>query len=110
MVNARPFRAVSHSCRVGTLRALRLEAGVTQSPYYVRRRRQARARRIRRASAAAVVVLGLLAVVFAFVYAGSSNTIAKGVTIDGVDVGGLSSEEAVRMLEQRSTSALARPI
>jgi len=55
-------------------------------------------------------VLGLLAVVFAFVYAGSSNTIAKGVTIDGVDVGGLSSEEAVRMLEQRSTSALARPI
>ena len=49
---------------------MRLEAGVTQSPYYVRRRRQARVRRIRRASAAGVVLLCALAVVFAFVYAG----------------------------------------
>lgn len=55
-------------------------------------------------------MLGLLAVVFAFVYAGSSNTIAQGVTIDGVDIGGLSSEEAVRVLKQRSSSALARPV
>jgi vancomycin resistance protein YoaR len=95
---------------VGTLRALRLEAGVTHSPYYVRRRRQARARRIRRVSAAVVVLLVLLLVVFSFVYAGSSSTIAKGVTIDGVDVGGLSSEEAVRALEQRGRSSLARPV
>jgi vancomycin resistance protein YoaR len=95
---------------MGTLRPLRLEAGVTQSPYYVRRRRQARVRRIRRASAAGVVLLGVLAVVFAFVYAGSPGTIAKGVTIDGVEVGGLSTAEATRVLEQQGRAALARPV
>ena len=67
---------------MATLRSLRLEAGVTQSPYYVRRRRQARARRIRRVSAAVVVLLVLLAVVFAVVYAGSPGTIAEGMAAD----------------------------
>ncbi|MGE5272638.1 MAG: VanW family protein [Verrucomicrobiota bacterium] len=89
---------------------MRLEAGVTQSPYYVRRRRQARVRRIRRVSAAGVVLLGVLAVAFALVYAGSPATIAKGVRIDGIDVGGLSSAEAVNTLEQRGQAALGEPV
>jgi vancomycin resistance protein YoaR len=89
---------------------LRLEAGVTQSPYYVRRRRQARVRRIRRVSLAGVVLLGLLAVLFALIYAGSSDTIAKGVRVDGLDVGGLSSAEATRALDERGRAALTKPV
>jgi vancomycin resistance protein YoaR len=67
-------------------------------------------RRIRRVSLAALVVFGLLAVVFSLVYAGSPNTIAKGVRIDGVGVGGLSTAEATRRLAQRGGTALARPV
>jgi vancomycin resistance protein YoaR len=55
-------------------------------------------------------VLGLLLVVFALVYAGSADTIAKGVTVDGVDIGGLSTAEATRALERQGRSSLARPV
>jgi vancomycin resistance protein YoaR len=57
-----------------------------------------------------VVLLGLLVVVFALVYAGSPGTIAKGVTIEGVHVGGLSTAEATRTLEQQGRRALAQPV
>jgi vancomycin resistance protein YoaR len=67
-------------------------------------------RRIRRISAAGVVLLCVLAVVFAVVYAGSSDTIAKGVRIEGIDVGGLSSAEAVSTLEQHGRAALSKPV
>jgi vancomycin resistance protein YoaR len=89
---------------------LRLEAGVTHSPYYVRRKRQARARRIRRLSIAAVVAGAVGIVVVAVVYAGSSSTLAKGVRIQGVDVGGLSTAEATKTLQQRSQAALGKPV
>jgi hypothetical protein len=46
---------------------LRLEAGVTQSPYYLRRQRQARARRIRRLSFVGVLALIVAAIVAAIV-------------------------------------------
>jgi vancomycin resistance protein YoaR len=89
---------------------VRLEAGVTHSPYYLRRRRQARVRRIRRLAVLAVAVCLLAVVVVAIVYAGSSKTLADGIRIDGVDVGGLSSAEATRTLQQRARSALAQPV
>jgi vancomycin resistance protein YoaR len=76
----------------------------------VRRRRQARVRRIRRVSLAAAVLLVLLAIAFALAYAGSPSTIAKGVRVDGVDVGGLTSAEATRTLAQRGRTALAQPV
>ena len=95
---------------MGTLFALRLEAGVTHSPYYVRRRRQARARRIRRLSLAAVVALVVAVVAVAIVYAGSSATLAKGVRIDGVDVGGMSTAQATRTLQRRAHATLAQPV
>jgi vancomycin resistance protein YoaR len=89
---------------------LRLEAGVTHSPYYVRRRRQARVRRIKRLSLAAVVALVLAVVVVAVVYAGSSSTLAQGVRIDGIDVGGMSSAQATKTLQQRAHASLAKPV
>ncbi len=104
------FRASEPAVSVGTLTHLRLEAGVTQSPYYLRRKRQARVRRIRRIALASVVGIVLLAIVAAIVYAGSPRTLAKGIRIDSVDVGGLSSAEATVLLEQRSKASLAKPV
>jgi vancomycin resistance protein YoaR len=89
---------------------LRLEAGVTHSPYYVRRRRQARVRRIKRLSCAAAVGLVLAFVAVAIVYAGSSSTLAQGVRVDGVDVGGLSAAQATKTLERRARVPLRRPV
>jgi vancomycin resistance protein YoaR len=89
---------------------LRLEAGVSESSYYVRRQRQARVRRIRRISISAVVLLVLLVIALAIVYAGSADKLAGGIQIDGVDVAGLSSAEAVQKLEERSQRALGVPI
>ncbi|HKP17102.1 MAG TPA: VanW family protein [Gaiellaceae bacterium] len=88
---------------------MRLE-GVTESPYYLRRQRQARVRRIRRISISAAFLLVALVVALAIVYAGSADRIAGGVRIDGVDVAGLSSADAVKKLEQRSQRALRIPV
>ena len=53
--------------------------------------------------AAASIALGL-------VFAGSPTTIANGVRIDGVDVGGLEATAARRLLERRSARLAERPI
>jgi vancomycin resistance protein YoaR len=76
----------------------------------VRRRRQARARRIKRLSFAAFLLVVAGVIVGLIVYAGSPGTLAKGVEIDGVDVGGLSSAEATTQLERRSQVAFRTPI
>lgn len=90
---------------------MRLEAGVTQSTYYLQRRRaKARARRIRRTAAAALVLVVLGLVVVSIVYAGSPNTLASGLQIDGIDVGGLSPAQATATLEKRSAHSVATPV
>ena len=89
---------------------LRLEAGVTQSPYYLRRQRQARARRIRRLGLAAFLALILGAIAGAIVYAGSPATIADGIKVDSVDVGGLSQAEAVALLERKAAASRGKPV
>jgi vancomycin resistance protein YoaR len=50
------------------------------------------------------------AVVLGFVFAGSPTTIANGVTIDGVDVGGLEARDARALLEHRSAAVAHRPV
>jgi vancomycin resistance protein YoaR len=52
---------------------------------------------------AVVVVLG-------FVFAGSPTTLASGVTIDGIDVGGLSTNDAHALLQRRSDAVKDRPV
>jgi vancomycin resistance protein YoaR len=89
---------------------LRLEAGATHSQYYLRRRRQARVRRIKRISFAALLLLAVAAIAAAIVYAGSPDALARGIEIDGVDVGGLSAAQAKRTLERRSRAALGKPV
>ncbi len=89
---------------------MRLEAGVSHSPYYLRRQRQARARRIRRASLASLVLVLAGIVAAAIVYAGSPSTLARGVEIDGIEVGGLTTAEATKMLQRRARVALGKPV
>ena len=57
-----------------------------------------------------VVALAACALVLGFVFAGSASTIAKGVTIDGVDVGGLEATEAQSLLQKRSDAVENRPV
>jgi vancomycin resistance protein YoaR len=67
-------------------------------------------RRIRRVSLAALVLLVLIAIAIAIVYAGSPGTLARGLRVDGVDVGGLSTAEATRTLQRRSQATLGKPV
>ena len=50
------------------------------------------------------------AVVLGLVFAGSPTTIANGVTIDGVDVGGMDAKDARALLEKRSAALAHRPV
>jgi hypothetical protein len=52
---------------------------------------------------AVVVVLG-------FVFAGSPTTLAAGVTIDGIDVGGMNAKDARALLQRRSDAVKNRPV
>src|SRR4051795_4965252 len=61
---------------------------------------------------ALLLLLSLLAtaVVLGLVFAGSPTTIANGVTIDGIDVGGLQAKDARALLERRSAASAPRPV
>jgi len=52
---------------------------------------------------ATVVVLGL-------VFAGSPTTLAQGVTIDGIDVGGMHAKDARALLQRRSDAVATTPV
>jgi vancomycin resistance protein YoaR len=58
------------------------------------------------------VVLGLaaIAVLVGLAFAGSPSTIAKGVSIDGVDVGGMRTTDAKALLDRRSARLADEPI
>jgi vancomycin resistance protein YoaR len=51
-----------------------------------------------------------LAVVLGLVFAGSPTTLAGGVTIDGIDVGGLEAKDARRLLQGRSDALTRKPV
>ena len=50
------------------------------------------------------------AVVLGLVFAGSPTTLAKGVTIDGIDVGGLEAKDARALLQHRSDAVANKPV
>jgi vancomycin resistance protein YoaR len=51
-----------------------------------------------------------MAVVLGLVFAGSPTTLAQGVTIDGVDVGGMQAKEARALLQRRSDRLARKPV
>jgi vancomycin resistance protein YoaR len=65
---------------------------------------------IRRWIGASILMLLLVGLVAAWVFAGSPNHIAQGVRIAGVDVGGMSTTEAKRTLEQRAARLANVPV
>ncbi|HST25390.1 MAG TPA: VanW family protein [Gaiellaceae bacterium] len=75
-----------------------------------RRRRQARNRAIRRLVAVVALLLAIGAFVVAVVYAGSPDTLPGGQTIAGVDVGGMTTKEAVQLLERKAAALAASPV
>ena len=58
------------------------------------------------------VALGLaaIAVLLGLVFAGSPSTIAKGVSIDGIDVGGMKTKDAKALLDRRSAKLANAPL
>jgi vancomycin resistance protein YoaR len=56
------------------------------------------------------VVVALAGVVVGFLFAGSSDRLAKGTRVDGVDVGGLTSAAAEQELARRWQQVAARPV
>ena len=76
----------------------------------LRRQRQARRRRLQRLAVVGMVTLTAATFGLAFVYAGSPGRIADGVSISGVDVGGMTPAAAVRALEQREAAIARQPL
>ena len=57
-----------------------------------------------------VLALAALAVLLGLAFAGSPTTLAKGVTIDGVDVGGMKTSDAKTLLEGKSNALADKPV
>jgi vancomycin resistance protein YoaR len=86
---------------------LELEAAVRTMP--ARRRKSARGRTLRYSLfAAGGVALVLVALGFAF--AGSSGELPAGAKVAGVDVGGMSSQAALRVLQERALELRRVPV
>jgi vancomycin resistance protein YoaR len=75
-----------------------------------RRQRQARTRLIRRLVAAVAVLLVVVGLIVGEVYAGSSDSLPSGERIAGVDVGGLSTKQAVQRLEEKAAALAGTPV
>ena len=96
-------------------RSMRAEPGVSDARdrayFQERRQAQARAARLRRLVAVgALGVLAVLAVGIGLGFAGSAEHIAAGVTIGGVEVGGMTAEEARRALAARYSAVADEPV
>jgi vancomycin resistance protein YoaR len=74
------------------------------------RRGRARSHAFWQSLIASILLLASLAGLFGAVYAGSPATIAEGVTIAGVDVGGLTPADARALLERRSARLERVPV
>jgi vancomycin resistance protein YoaR len=76
----------------------------------LRRRRAARRRLAWQWSLFGLVTLAIGTVALGLAFAGSPKTLPEGATISGVSVGGLSSKEAIALLDQRYEQMKAVPV
>ncbi|HEY2544147.1 MAG TPA: VanW family protein, partial [Gaiellaceae bacterium] len=65
---------------------------------------------MRRKAAFLVLVVAAAGIVLGLVFAGSPTTIADGVRIDGIDVGGLRASQARELLEGKAAAFSSRPV
>jgi vancomycin resistance protein YoaR len=66
--------------------------------------------RVRRQLLFFVISLAAAGLALGFVFAGSPTKLAKGVSIDGIDVGGLETSAARKLLQQRSDALAGKPV
>jgi vancomycin resistance protein YoaR len=104
-----PKRALARADAAARLPTLRVEAGT--SAVRIRKRRRARSRRllVQRLLALTGVVVAT-GVGIGLAYAGSPGRIADGVTVAGVDVGGLTAAQATAKLEARARAVANVPV
>jgi vancomycin resistance protein YoaR len=76
---------------------------------YLRRKRAARRRLVWQWSLAGAVALAVATVALSLGFAGSPKTLPPGATIAGVEVGGLSTREAISTLERRYAALRTTP-
>jgi vancomycin resistance protein YoaR len=88
---------------------LRVEAGTGAARVRGRRRSRSRRLLVQRLAALAVVVAAVGALL-GFLFAGAADKIAKGVQIQGVDVGGLTAAQARAKLEHRAAALAQVPV
>jgi vancomycin resistance protein YoaR len=77
---------------------------------YLRRKRAARKRLVWQWSLLGLGALSIVMVVLSLGFAGSSKTLPEGATIAGLDVGGLTTREAVTKLERRYEALMTKPV
>ena len=92
---------------MGRLVCLYAEAG--SRAVYLRRKRAARKRLVWQWSLLGVAALAIATLVLSLGFAGSPKTLPEGATIAGIEVGGLSTAEAVRKLERRYEALKTTP-
>jgi vancomycin resistance protein YoaR len=76
---------------------------------YLRRKRAARRRLVLQWSLAGAVALAIATVALSLGFAGSAKTLPPGATIAGLEVGGLSTGEAIAKLERRNSALTTTP-
>jgi vancomycin resistance protein YoaR len=76
---------------------------------YLRRKRAARVRLFWQWSVAGAILLALGTLVLSLGFAGSPKTLPEGATIAGIDVGGLSTRQAITRLERRYEALKTTP-
>lgn len=77
---------------------------------YLRRKRAARKRLVFQWSLVGIATLAIVMLVLSLGFAGSSKTLPEGATIAGLDVGGLTTREAVTKLERRYEALMTKPV
>jgi vancomycin resistance protein YoaR len=87
-----------------------VQVDASTSPLQIGRSRPRRRRLLLRWGLPLLIVLAVLALVVGFAFAGSKSRIAAGVTIAGVDVGGLSPAQARNELQRRFASVEQQPV
>ena len=77
---------------------------------YLRRKRAARKRLVWQWSLVGIAALSIVTLVLSLGFAGSSKKLPEGATIAGLDVGGLTTSDAVRKLERRYETLKTTPV
>src|SRR5919201_3798588 len=87
-----------------------LSAGAEFTTVRIRRKRPALARPALQWSLLALALVAVIGLVLGLIFAGSPARLARGVTVAGVDLGGMSADQARRELQRRAKALEEVPV